>query len=54
MIIVNNIKLSLDTDLNDVYSVLASKLKIPYESVTKSGGKSIINIGKTKGGKTNG
>lgn len=37
-----------------IVEMLASKLKIPYESVTKNGGKSIINIGKTKGGKTNG
>ena len=33
MIIVNNIKLSLDTDLSDVYSVLASKLKISKQDI---------------------
>ncbi|MBO5725467.1 MAG: hypothetical protein J6S00_00195, partial [Clostridia bacterium] len=33
MIIVNNIKLSLDTDLGDVYSVLASKLKISKQDI---------------------
>lgn len=33
MIIVNNIKLSLDTDLNDIYSVLANKLKISRQDI---------------------
>jgi glycerol-3-phosphate dehydrogenase len=33
-----------------VTELLAKELNIPYESVTKFGGDSIINIGKTKGG----
>lgn len=33
-----------------ITELLAKELGIPYEAVTKSGGNSIINIGKTKGG----
>ncbi len=33
MIIINNIKLSLDTDFNDVYSIVASKLKINKQDI---------------------
>ena len=33
MIIINNIKLSLDADLNDVYSIVASKLKISKQDI---------------------
>lgn len=33
-----------------ITELLAKELNIPYESVTKFGGESIINIGKTKGG----
>ncbi len=33
MIIINNIKLSLDTDLNDVYNIVASKLKINKKDI---------------------
>jgi len=29
---------------------LARELGIPYESVTKSGGASVLTVGKTKGG----
>ena len=33
MIIINNIKLSLDTDLDDVYSIVSSKLKISKQDI---------------------
>ncbi len=33
MIIINNIKLSLDADLSDVYSIIASKLKINKQDI---------------------
>ena len=33
-----------------IIELLAQELNIPYECVTKSGGASIINVGKTKGG----
>ena len=33
-----------------ITELLARELNIPYENVTKFGGKSIINVGKTKGG----
>ena len=33
MIIINNIKTSLDTDLNDLYSIVASKLKISKQDI---------------------
>ena len=36
-----------------VVEILARELQIPYEQVTKSGGASIINYGRTKGGKDN-
>ena len=36
-----------------IVELLAKELSIPYERVTKSGGASFINIGKTKGDKTN-
>ncbi len=36
-----------------VVEILARELGIPYEQVTKSGGASIINYGRTKGGKGN-
>lgn len=36
-----------------VVEILARELGIPYEQVTKSGGASIINYGRTKGGKEN-
>ena len=36
-----------------IVEMLAKELAIPYEKVTKSGGASFINIGRTKGGKTN-
>lgn len=34
-----------------IVMMLARELDIPFENVTKSGGESLINIGKTKGGK---
>lgn len=33
-----------------ITELLAKELNIPYEDVTKFGGKSVVNIGKTKGG----
>ena len=33
MIIINNIKLSLDTDLNDIYGIVANKLKINKQDI---------------------
>ncbi|MBQ7379223.1 MAG: NAD(P)/FAD-dependent oxidoreductase [Clostridia bacterium] len=36
-----------------VIEILSRELNIPYERVTKSGGGSIINYGRTKGGKEN-
>jgi bacterioferritin-associated ferredoxin len=33
-----------------IVEILARELGVPYESITKFGGKSTINIGKTKGG----
>ena len=36
-----------------VVEILSRELNIPYEQVTKSGGASIINYGRTKGGKEN-
>ena len=33
MVIINNIKLSLDTDLSDVYSIVANKLKISKQEI---------------------
>ena len=33
MIIINNIKVSLDTNLNDVYGILSSKLKINKQDI---------------------
>ena len=36
-----------------VVEILARELNIPYEQVTKSGGASVINYGRTKGGKDN-
>ena len=36
-----------------VVEILARELDIPYEQVTKSGGASIINYGRTKGGQEN-
>ncbi len=34
-----------------IIELLSKELEIPYESVTKFGGKSVISIGKTKGGR---
>ena len=31
-----------------IVGLLAEELHIPYEAVTKSGGKSVINVGRTK------
>ena len=36
-----------------IVELLAKEQSIPYESVTKFGGKSMINFGKTKGGNAN-
>ncbi len=36
-----------------IVEILSREMGVPYEEVTKSGGKSIINYGKTKGGKHN-
>ena len=36
-----------------IVEIISEELGIPYEAVTKSGGKSVINIGKTKGGSKN-
>lgn len=36
-----------------IVEIISEELGIPYEAVTKSGGKSVINIGKTKGGVKN-
>ncbi|MBQ8793505.1 MAG: hypothetical protein IJZ63_02020, partial [Clostridia bacterium] len=33
MIIINNIKVSLDTDLSDAYGILSSKLKINKQDI---------------------
>ena len=33
MIIINNIKVSLDTDLNDLYGILSSKFKINRQDI---------------------
>ncbi len=37
-----------------IVELLSKELDIPYEKVTKSGGESVINIGRTKGGVQNG
>ena len=34
-----------------ITEILANELDIPYEAVTKSGGKSFVNVSKTKEGK---